>query len=81
MATAANAVHPTCACCPKCRIRFSRAATVHYAACPQCGRKPVMISSLEEVVGFQLITLQVPEPAAGAVALAIGLPRPSGEAR
>jgi hypothetical protein len=63
----------TCACCPACRVRFSEAATAYFAACPKCGRKPQAISRPEDVVGFQLINLEltpsVPEAAAAAVSL------------
>ena len=69
-----------CACCPDCRLRLSPAATVYLDACPECGRPPQTISSLEAVVGFRLITLEalphVTKPAAAAARLAI--PDPTG---
>jgi hypothetical protein len=67
-------------CCPDCKLRFSRAAVVHYAACPGCGRRPQSIASREQVVGFQLLRLDAPAPTAGAAAIAVSLPSrgPSG---
>jgi hypothetical protein len=67
----------TCVCCPKCRLRFSEAASIYLAACPGCDGKPQAISSLADVLGFQLINLQPPAPAAAAgVAAAVSLPLP-----
>jgi hypothetical protein len=63
-------------CCPKCELRFSKAASVYLIECPQCGRKPVAIESLKQVVGFQLINLQLPAPDVDGVAVAISLPLP-----
>jgi hypothetical protein len=67
----------TCVCCPKCRLRFSQSASIYLAACPGCDGQPQAITSLAEVVGFQLINLQPPAPADGAVAAASSLPIPS----
>jgi hypothetical protein len=65
-----------CACCPECRLRFSRAATVYFEACPECGGTPQAISSLEAVVGFRLIGLQTSTDALDSVAVAVSLPLP-----
>lgn len=67
-------------CCPDCKLRFSRAAVVHYAACPGCGRRPQSIASREQVVGFQLLRAGGLSPASDAVAVAVSLPSrgPSG---
>jgi hypothetical protein len=63
------------ACCPQCRLRFSPAATVYLDACPECGQPPQTLSSLEGVIGFRLVRLEVfprdPESAAAAVAVQI----------
>jgi hypothetical protein len=62
-------------------LRFSQAASIYLAACPGCGCKPQTISSLADVLGFQLINLQPPAPVEGAVAAAISLPIPNPWAR
>jgi hypothetical protein len=67
----------TSVCCPKCRLRFSPAASIYLALCPGCDGKPQAISSLADVLGFKLINLQPPAPATGAVAAAVSLPIPS----
>lgn len=63
-------------CCPECRLRFSPAATVYLDACPECGQPPQTMSSLQDVVGFRLIRLEVfrrvdPESAAAAISVQI----------
>jgi hypothetical protein len=65
-----------CACCPDCRLRFSRAATVYLDACPECGQPPEAASSLEAVVGFRLIRLEALPHASGSAAAAVRLPIP-----
>ncbi len=65
------------ACCPKCRLRFSPAATVYLDACPVCGERPEAVSSLRAVVGFRLLRLDVlPLLPESAVAAAVSLPIP-----
>jgi hypothetical protein len=64
------------ACCPECRLRFSPAASVYLDACPDCGRPPQALASLQHAVGFRLIKLDVfpngaPESAAAAVSVPI----------
>lgn len=66
----------TSVCCPECQLRFSKAATIHLTACPVCGRQPKVISSLEQVVGFQLASPAPAVPAAATVALPV--PAPTG---
>jgi hypothetical protein len=44
----------TRACCPSCRLRFTRAVAAHLVACPQCGAPLEQFSSAERVVGFRL---------------------------
>lgn len=67
----------TCVGCRECRLRFSKAASIYLATCPDCGREPEVMLSLEQVVGFQLIDLQPPAPDMGAAAAAISLPVPA----
>lgn len=62
--------------CPKCRLRFSPAATVYLDTCPECGQPPQVMSSLEDVVDFRLIRLAAfpgadPEPSAVAISVQI----------
>jgi hypothetical protein len=44
----------TRACCPSCRLRFSRAVAAYLVACPQCDAPLERVSSAERVVGFRL---------------------------
>jgi hypothetical protein len=41
-------------CCPSCRLRFTAAASAYIVACPECGKPPQQITSLEGTLGFRL---------------------------
>jgi hypothetical protein len=45
----------THACCPSCRLRFTRAAAAHLVACPLCGEPPRSIAT-ELTLGYRLLT-------------------------
>jgi hypothetical protein len=63
----------TQACCPSCRLRFTRAAAAYLLQCPECGAPPEVLSA-EHVVGFRLDDSSHELPAALAAALAIPPP-------
>jgi hypothetical protein len=65
----------TRACCPSCRLRFTRAATAHLTTCPECGAPlPVGIAA-RDAVGYKLYDIR---DSAGEfpVAQAVALPEP-----
>lgn len=69
----------TAVCCPDCRLRFTPAAAGYLAACPQCGKPPQAIASLEGAVGFRLFRpedapLSLPE----ALEVSMPIPDPYG---
>jgi hypothetical protein len=41
-------------CCPRCRLRFTPAASAYIAACPECGEPPEQMTS-ESAMGFRLL--------------------------
>jgi hypothetical protein len=64
----------TQACCPSCRLRFSRAAAASLDACPRCMQPLHRTASAEDAVGYSLFDIADPSPevpAARAIALAI----------
>ena len=69
----------TQACCPNCRLRFTRAATAYLSACPQCGEPLEPKPSAERMIGFRLFT---PDDVADVVpeAVAIAMPSPAPDA-
>lgn len=65
--------------CPRCRLRFSAAASAYITTCPGCGGSPQK-TSLESSLGFRLagpedFLTQMPE------ALAVSIPPPDLGAR
>jgi predicted amidophosphoribosyltransferase len=46
----------TQACCPSCRLRFTRAAAAHLDACPLCGEPIQAVPSAAHLLGFRLIS-------------------------
>jgi hypothetical protein len=60
----------TRACCPACRLRFSRATAVHLAACPFCG-EPLATLAAASALGFRLMTIEPPDGAVDEVAVAL----------
>jgi hypothetical protein len=65
-------------CCPRCRLRFTRAAEAYLVVCPECGEPP-QPSSSEGVVGFRIFRLEdVPHSLPEAVAIALPVPDPGG---
>ena len=61
-------------CCPRCRLRFTRAAAACLVACPECGGPPERVASFERVVGFRLVGPQdIPPSVPQAVAVSIPL--------
>ena len=66
-------------CCPRCRLRFSGAASAYITACPECGESP-QATRLESSLGFRLVgpedlPFELPE------AVAAALPVPDPDAR
>jgi hypothetical protein len=62
----------THACCPRCRLRFTAAASAYIVACPECGELPQSTVDLEGIVGFRLVgpdDLPFEPPHAGAVSI------------
>jgi hypothetical protein len=63
-------------CCPRCRLRFTAAASAYIAACPECGEPPQQITS-ESALGFRLVGPEdLPIELPQAVAVSIPLPEP-----
>jgi hypothetical protein len=63
-------------CCPRCRLRFSAAASAYITLCPGCAEPP-RPTSLESSVGFRLVgpddlPYELPE----AVAVSLPVPDP-----
>jgi hypothetical protein len=69
----------TQACCPSCRLRFSRVAALSLEACPRCAQPVHWIFNSQDALGYPLFDISDPSremPAARAAALAIlGDPR------
>jgi len=67
----------THACCPSCRLRFTRAAAAHLVACPSCGEPTRSVAS-GLTLGYRLLT---DDDRTGtlpmAVAVALPIERPS----
>lgn len=59
-------------CCPRCRLRFTPAVAAYLVACPECGKPPLQIASLERAFGFRLVgpeDLPVDLPHAAAISI------------
>jgi len=61
-------------CCPRCRLRFTPAASAYIATCPECGEPPQQMTS-ESALGFRLLgpedlPIELPQ------AIAASLPAP-----
>jgi hypothetical protein len=72
----------TQACCPSCRLRFSRAAAAHLDACPQCAQPLDRTLSATSALGYRLFDPADPRPAlpvAGAMALPLPSPPHEGQ--
>jgi hypothetical protein len=69
----------TQACCPSCRLRFSRAPAASIEVCPRCTQPVHWIFSAQDALGYSLFDISDPSPelpAARAMALAVlGHPR------
>jgi hypothetical protein len=64
----------TQACCPSCRLRFSRSSAASLESCPRCTQPLHRIASAQDALGYQLFDIADPSPAlpvAGAVALPV----------
>jgi hypothetical protein len=64
----------THACCPSCRLRFSRGAAASLDACPRCTQPLHRTAVAEDALGYSLFDISDPSvevPAARAIALAI----------
>jgi hypothetical protein len=48
--------------CPRCRLRFSSAATATLTACPECGHHLDPAGSAEATLGFRLFAPTDPRP-------------------
>jgi transcription initiation factor IIE alpha subunit len=44
----------TRACCPSCRLRFSRAAAAHLTNCPECGTALQVDLAARDTMGYRL---------------------------
>jgi hypothetical protein len=42
-------------CCPRCRLRFTGAASASLTACPRCGEPPEEMARAAQAIGFQLV--------------------------
>jgi hypothetical protein len=70
----------TQACCPTCRLRFTRVATAYLSACPQCGEPLQPKPNAELIIGYRLFS---PDDVADVVpqAVAIEMPPPAPDAK
>jgi anti-sigma factor ChrR (cupin superfamily) len=72
----------TQACCPSCRLRFSRAAAAHLEACPHCAGPIHRIASAQDALGYSLFDIADPaRRAPAAEAMALPAPRDPRERR
>jgi hypothetical protein len=65
----------TQACCPSCRLRFSRASAAHLETCPRCTQPLHRIASAQDALGYALFDISDPSPAVP-TAIAAALPLP-----
>jgi hypothetical protein len=69
-------------CCPRCRLRFTPAAAAYIVACPECGKPPETIASLELAFGFRVFRLEdlphaLPEAVADSIPVFEPAPTPN----
>jgi hypothetical protein len=63
-------------CCPRCRLRFTPAASAYIVACPKCAEPP-QPSNLHSTFGFLLFGPEdLPHELPQAVAVSILIPQP-----
>jgi uncharacterized protein YbaR (Trm112 family) len=66
-------------CCPRCRTRFSIAATAFLTTCPECDGPLDAVDSAAATIGFRLFATE-PQPALPmAGEAAVDRPRPDRE--
>jgi hypothetical protein len=65
----------TQACCPSCRLRFSRAPAAHIETCPRCTQPLHRIASARDALGYPLFDISDPRPAVP-TAVGVALPVP-----
>jgi hypothetical protein len=65
----------TRACCPSCRLRFSRAAAAHLTNCPECGARLQAGLAAAEILGYRLYD-GVDSPSERPIAVEVALPLP-----
>jgi hypothetical protein len=65
----------TQACCPSCRLRFSRASAAHIETCPRCTQPLHRIASARDALGYPLFDISDPLPAVP-TAVGVALPVP-----
>lgn len=64
-------------CCPRCRLRFTAAASAYITACPQCGEQPQTITSAASALGFRLLGAEdLPIESPEAIAVSLPVPEP-----
>jgi hypothetical protein len=76
----------TQACCPSCRVRFSRASAAQFDACPHCALPLDRTAGPADVIGYRLFDIADPVPAlpaavAQAIAKAMPIASPPHEHR
>jgi hypothetical protein len=63
-------------CCPRCRLRFTPAASAFITTCPKCGESPQPVSR-ESSLGFRLFRPEdIPHELPEAAAMSIPIPDP-----
>lgn len=65
----------TRACCPSCRLRFTRAASAHLTICPECGAPLQTGLAAHDSMGYQLHDVRDTQSDLP-VAVEVALPRP-----
>jgi hypothetical protein len=70
----------TQACCPSCRLRFTRASAAHLDACPQCAQPLERTANATQALGYRLFDIADPHPALpAAVEMELPIPAPPRE--
>jgi len=68
----------TQACCPTCRLRFTRATTAYLSGCPQCGEELQPEPNAQRIIGFRLFS---PDDVAVVMPQAVAIAMPSPDAK